>query len=798
MLKNYLLVAYRNFRRHAGFGLMNVAGLAVGIAACLFILLYVQDELTFDRKFPDSDRIYRVVEARRQADGAEQHFVYTAGPMAAALEASVPDVERAAGVITSWSLGRFTVERGEARFYVGDHMFAGPEFFEIFDFEVVRGTADVDEPLEVVLTEDAALQYFGDENPLGQTLTTESLGVLTVTGVLEPPENSHLGFSMIISHASLLQFEDFIEQLLGTWRTSSSLTFVKLREGADPQAVERKMAELAAANFDEDNAARRTPYLQALTDVHFGSGHIQFDRNRNPGRIAYVYIFSAAALFVLLIACINYMNMATARSLRRAREIGMRKVVGAGRSQLVAQFLSESLLTAVIAFAVALLIVWAALPWFNDLADKAVSFATLVRGPLLLAAAAIAVLVGLVAGSYPAFFLSRLRPVGVLKGTANTRRGAAAIRRGLVVSQFVLSIILITATLVVRNQLHFFQSKPLGFDEEQLVVVDINSGDVRTNFQAVKDEMLRVPAVRSVSVSSRVPGDWKDIPQVDVRRTGASNDDIMTAHFLGVDEDFMDTYRIPLVDGRGFSGKIDSAAVLVNETAARMLGTAAGDRLVLPESDFEATVIGTVNDFHYRSLHDEIGPMILGYRANPVQSIDYFTVRFEGADVQATLAGLRAVGERFDPMTPFEYNFLDARLADYYANEQRVRRIFSVAAAIAIMLACLGLFGLSAYMAERRTKEIGVRKVLGATSVGIMAMLTSDFARLIVLSFIIAAPLSYLAMEWWLREFPYRVAVGVGTLAISGVAALGVAVLTVSYQALKAARTNPAECLQYE
>ena len=801
MLKNYLKVALRSIRRHPLYASMNVVALAVGLAAFVLIALYIADELSYDRMHAQSDRIFRIVEQRANPDASVQHFAYTAGALGPALEAALPEVMTSARAVSRWSAGRRVVERGDARFYVGDQLFTEPAFFDLFDLEFVAGGPEgaLDEPLETVLTEEAARRYFGDEHAVGQHVSMEGMGDLTVRGVVRMPANTHLPYNIFISFASLTQFEGW-RDWLGSWRSNGVITYLMLAPEAQAAEVEEKMRAFIRDRADEETFADRAPYLQALTDVHLRSEHVDFDENRTPGRMVYIYLFGAVAVGIVLIAAMNYMNMATARSIRRAREVGLRKVVGAGRRQLAGQFLAESTLTTLLALALGVGAVALVLPQFNQIADKAITLEMAASWPFLLGLVGAGIVVGVLAGAYPAFYLSQFRPSDALRGSASGRR--SPVWKGIVVAQFAISITLIVATLVITRQLDYVQNKPLGFEEDQLVVVDINDGNVRSQFDVVKQEFARVPGVESVSVSNNIPGDWKNIPQVEVLVDGLT--DPATVHFLGVDEDFFDTYEIRLLEGMTFRGafEADSTSLLVNETAARSLELSVGDRVRVPNDDparaYAATVIGIVEDFHFRSLHERIGPMLLGYRSNPIDVIDYFTIRFDAADVGQTIAGLRSVGERFDPDHPFEYNFLDERLADFYASERRVRRIFSAAAALAILIACMGLFGLAAYAAERRTKEIGIRKVLGATAAGLVGLMTTDFARLVGVAFVLAAPLSYLAMHFWLQDFAYRTSIGWITLFGAGAIALLLATVTVGYHALRAATADPVESLRYE
>ncbi len=810
MLKNYLKIALRNLRKQPLYSFINISGLAVGIACCVLMLLYVQDEYAFDAIHHKGDRIYRVVEARQSPDQGTRHIAYTMGPLAPALESDFPEVVQTLRMIGR-SVGRATVGYGQNRFYEGDHLFAEPSFFELFDFEMRRGDPQtaLNAPLSVVLTETAARKYFGDLDPFGKTLSAGRFGDFEVTGILrDPPVNSHLQFSMLFSFATL-EGQDGWKEWIADWQSDGFITYVLLEEGQSAANLEAGLAALGARHRDAESTAARQVHLQALGDVHFQSSHIEFDRNDAKTDLTYLYVFSAIALFIILIACINYMNLATAQSMKRAREVGMRKVVGAHRWQLIGQFLGESLLFTVVALVVALVLVMLFLPAFNAFTGKALHWDLSTNGAVLLGLLGLTLIVGLLSGSYPAFYLSRFSPAVVLKGKLAVGSGAALLRQGLVVAQFALSIGMIVSTVVVYNQLDYIRSKRLGFDQEHLVVVDVNSGNSRQNFQVFKDEVMRLASVQSVAVSSRVPGEWKDIPLVEVQPEGATDDAVQTMSFLGVDEDFLETFQMETIAGRFFTGHhpTDSTTVLINEAAARLLGwdDPIGRRIRVPrvnrggrsrEVEFTAEIVGVVRDFHFRSLHEQIGPMVLGWRLNPIQAIDYYTLRISGDDVPATIAQLEAIHKAFDD-TPFELNFLDAQLNRFYQDDQRVGGLFGVAAALAIFIACLGLFGLAAFMAQQRTKEIGVRKVLGASVGGIVLLLSKDFARLLLIAFVLALP-TYFLMERWLSTFAYRIEISWWMFFLSGLAALVIASLTVSYQAIKAAVADPVRALRYE
>ena len=818
MLTNYLKIAWRNIRRQKGFAFINIAGLSVGIACCLLIFLYVRDELTYDRFHEHSDRIYRIVEERTSPAQGTGRFAWTAGPVAPTLAREFPEIQAATRFTKVY--GRQTVQRGDARLYVDDYLFAEPTFFDVFSFELLRGDPKtaLTAPNSVILTERTARTYFGEEEAIGKTLTVEYLGDLTVTGVLRDiPGNSHLDFSMLISMATLESKLVVWNLYIRDWTSSSGdfITYIVLDDPANAGSLSTALPALAHKHQDERAGYSFSLDGQRLGDIHFQSADIDDELNRAEGDFTYVYVFSAIGLFILLIACINYVNLATARSLRRAREVGLRRVVGAHRGQLVTQFLSESVLVVFAAFVLGVILCQIALPFFNTLTQKALSFDVTDNLRIAGALATAAILVGLLSGCYPALVLSRFMPSAVLKGIVSGPGGPSRFRSALVVTQFAISSVLVTATIVVQQQLHYLQSKSLGFDKEQLIVIDINNGDVRRNAETVKAELARIPGVLGVATSSRVPGDWKDVPELDAMPVSALEAGPSQVSFLGVDEDFVETYKLTILDGRNFEAEraADAGAVLLNETAARLFEweNPIGQRITMPGVDFSsdlvgvvqkgnfnAEVIGVVQDFHFRSLHEAIGPLIIGWRLSPVQPIDYFTARITGMDVPSVLMQIREIGERFDPTHPVEYNFLDRRLDQFYQTEARVRAVTRAGALVAVFIASLGLLGLATFTVERLTKEIGIRKVLGASISGVAVLVSRNFFTQALIGTIIATPIAYLVMSRWLEQFAFRIEIHWSLFMIVALMACALAVLTVSYHSVRAALMDPVKSLRYE
>jgi putative ABC transport system permease protein len=813
MLENYLKIAWRNLLRHKGYFFINIFGLAIGLACCILILLHIHDELNFDRFHEQANRLFRVIQVRERADG-EQHLAYAVGPLGPALVSEFPEIESAARFFQGW---RMTVKRdasGPTGQIVRENFFTDESFFELFDFTLIAGDRGraLSEPGSVVLTESMAQKLFADEDPLGQPLKIEAEDFpefvetpFIVTGMLrDPPHNSHLDFNLLISHSTLDRFED-VRSWFTSWTNTIVITYLLLDNPAAQSNLESKLNTFVNTHRGEAATQSRF-YLQPLTDIHFGSAQISAEHNTNEGQIIYIYVFSLIAIFIAAIACINYMNLATARSMKRAKEVGLRKVVGAGRGQMIGQFLAESMLNSAIAFVIAIGLVEAALPFFNSLAGASLSLSIAGNAAFLLAALALVVIVGLIAGSYPAFYLSGLKPVAILKGDLKASAQRSRLRQGLVVVQFALSILMIAATLVVFRQLEFARSKQLGFNQEQLVVIDINHDDVQSNFLAVKNELLRDAAVRNVTVSSRVPGDWKSFRRINVVREGESETESQAMYFNGVDEDFVATYEVELVQGRNFSRELasDSSAVILNETAAKTLfGDSPIDQLVhVPAHNFTGHVIGVVRDFHFHSLHEQIEPMVMGFMPaggrHAVHGIDYFTLRIAAENVPQTIDFITRVHAQFDAVNPIELGFLDQWWIDLYKRDEHLGSIFGISAGLAILVACVGLFGLAAFMAQQRTKEIGVRKVLGASIASVVTLLSKDFTRLVIVGLLVATPVAYWAMEKWLENFAYRIDIDWWVFAIAGGLALAIALLTVSAQAIRAALANPVESLRYE
>ncbi len=813
MLHNYLKIALRNFLKQKSYSVINILGLAIGIACCILILLHIQDELNFDRMHNKADQIYRVVEERTRSNGDNMKVAFTKAPLGPALVEDYPDVLQSVRFFSGW---RLTVKKDESGIIVRDYHFTDPGFFKVFDYELLAGNAEtaLAEPQSVVITQSFAESLFGETAAIGQTLKIEAedfeeFGEVDyrITGVMaDIPSNSHLDFKFLISMPTLNRFE-YVWESMSSWRSSFVSTYVLLDETASANSLLASFEAFSAKYMGEEEWAKRQFFLQPLTDIHFYSEDIRFEQNEREGQIFYVYVFSMIAIFIVLIACINYMNLATARSINRAREVGMRKVVGAARGQLIRQFLGESLLTTLFAAIVALVLVEAALPFFNDIADKNLNLNLSKNTTIFAALFILATILGVLAGMYPAFILSGFKPISVLSGSGSSKAyNKSRLRQFLVTLQFSLSSIMIVATLIIYSQLDYMQNKELGFDEDRLLLFDINHDGIQSNFGAVKEALLQQASIQQVTVSSRVPGDWKNFRRIGVKTPEAADEETSTMFFNGIDEDFLSTYQIELLAGRNFNRELasDSTALILNKTAASALfgNEALGKEIEVPSREFSGQIIGIVEDFHFHSLHEDISPMVMGFMPESgrhvIHGIDYFTMRIQGQDVTETIAAVRDIHNRFDPINPLEFAFLDDWLLNQYSEDSQVGQLFGVSAALAILVACIGLFGLATFSAEQRTKEIGVRKVLGATIANIVQLLYRDFSRPVLFGLIVAFPIVYWAMHSWLQQFAYRITIGFWPFLLGGAIALFIALATVSYQAIKAAIRNPVEALRYE
>lgn len=790
MLKNYIKVAFRNLRRHKGFSFINIAGLAVGMACAVLILLWVQDELSYDRFHEDVEHIYRVVREVHQP-GHTFHTTYTSAELCRVMRDEFPEIAAAAAIN---GRPRVLFEHGNKAFYEEGLVQVDPVFFDILTFTFVAGDprSALSDGNAIVITEDIAKKYFGDEDPIGKTLTWNNWLDRRVTGVIENiPPNSHIRFDLVINTE---QMRNSWPDGLG-WEWNIFRSYVKLQKQADPEELGRKMTEALDNKYPHHSKFEERIYFQPLTQAHLyavGGG----------GPIKYVYVFSLIALFVLFIACINYMNLATARSASRAKEVGLRKVVGSNRGQLTKQFLGESLFFVFIAYLLSLVLVKIFLPVFNQIAGKTmiINFG---NARFIFASLAIIFFTGTVAGSYPALYLSTFSAAQVLKGHISSGLKGAAFRRILVVTQFALSLGLIICTAVVHQQLDFLRNKELGFDKENIVYIPVkeNLGD---NYWAAKTRLLQNPHIVSVTAKDRLPTKAFDIGMIDWDENDQGEK--LEVEFPWVDYDYFETMNMEIIDGRDFSLAFSSdmeEAAIVNEEALKRMGLESplGKRITFPDSK-PRHIVGVIKNAHFRSRQYEIVPEV--YRLIPDYNYGEFNlygvmlIKLQGGSIEEGIVAVEEMWEEVNPHYPFEYHFFDAEVDEFYRGELKMRTISDYFSLLAILISCLGLFGLASFMAERRTKEIGVRKVLGASGGHIVRLLSGEFVKWIVIANAIAWPAAYLALNAWLANYAYRVEIEWWVFLLSGALALAIAFLTVSYQAFKSARTDPVDALRYE
>ncbi len=814
MLFNYFKIAYRNLLKQKAYSTINIVGLTFGIVCFLLISLYVKDELMFDHMHQKLERIYRVTEKIENQNG-EITYAKTSYQVGKQAVEQLPQVEKAVQLL---GYGRSLIINNEKQFKVYLEMiFTDESFFETFDFKLLHGDAKtcLKEPSSIVLSKKIALQLFGKTNIVGKSLESGRMeSDLIVSGVLEDiPLNSHLQTDALFSMATLENMEFFERRTSSDWDSHNFLTYLLIDPKADHRATQDELNKLAATNSDYKEGQRAIVF-QALEDIHFGSGHIENDYNFNKNDIKYAYILSLAAIIILLIASFNYMNLSTARSISRGKEIGIRKVVGANRENIMTQFLCEAILLSAICFLLALGIVQILLPYFNHFTNKALSLSLFSAWYMLPSIIALMMVVGVVSGIYPAVILSRFKITNTLKVSGRNLQKGMNLRRLLVIFQFVVSITLTIATIVAYAQMQFIQKKDLGFNKELMLVADINSGKLRSNFQTLKNKLIQMSSVTSVSVSSRVPGEWKLLPKALSKFPGEDESQGHELYLIGADKDFLNTFGITLKLGRNFGANEskDSTAVLLNETAAKLLGikNATSQKIQLIygnydgeivrlESPFEVEVIGIVEDFHFRSLHEKISPIIITYRNNPLHAIDYYTVRIKpNQNMASVLDGVENALHEIDPTHIFEYHFLDDQLALFYENDTRRAYIFSGSALVAVFIAALGLMVLVAFSTRQKRKEIGIRKIHGAKTSKIVMLLTKDFFAMIAIAFLIATPLSWFLMHNWLDAFAYKISLSPSYFVLASLFMLLLTLLTTGIQAYKAANEKPVDTVRNE
>ncbi|MCP4157561.1 MAG: FtsX-like permease family protein [bacterium] len=808
MFKNYIKIAVRNITRQKGYSFINITGLAIGLAVCILLFLWVQDELSFDKYHEKAQRIYRVGSQYQPA--ISSRGVYTAPPMAKVFVEEYPEILQAVR-ISPWQRNRLVAYK-EKSFLEKGIMYADASLFDVFTIPFLHGDPKtaLKKPGTIVLTKDMASKYFGEENPLGKTLKIDNREKeYLITGVVENcPANSHLQYRMIASLSTSKK------SFSNSWMSHCYFTYIVLPEGYDPAELEARFPEfvkkhygvmlkgengISVEEFMKDKDNYYGYWLQPLSDIHLNARYSTNLKTR--GNIIYIYVFSIIALFILLIACINFMNLATARAARRAGEVGLRKVMGASKPQLIRQFLSESVLFSMIAFVLALIFVEAVLPLFNTISGKQLEFGIFSDIQLFLSLLGITLLVGLMAGSYPALFLSSFQPAIVLKGKINANPKGKWLRSGLVVFQFSISIIILLGAIVVYNQLQYVRDAPLGFDKENVVVVH-RAYALDKQKETFKRELLRHGNIKVVSYTNSLPGRHFEPNGHKLEGEPAYREHQLQT--MSADYDFAKLLNLELVEGRFFSPEIttDTSAVIINEAAVKELAleNPIGKRFIKEFDDAKpgefVTITGVLKDYHYSSFHHKIQPMLLRNLGD--KRAGFVSVRIAATHTKKSLDLIEGAWQKFSGGQPFRYSFLDTDLETLYRKDQRTGQIFGVFFTLAIFTACLGLFGLASYTAAQRTKEIGIRKILGASVREIVVLLSGEFSKWVLIANIIAWPTAYIIMNKWLQNFAYRQEMELHHFLLAGLLTLVIALLTVAFQSIKASLANPVIALKYE
>ena len=791
MLNNYLKIALRNLLRQKAFSFINISGLAIGMACSILILLWVQDELSYDRFHEKGDNIYRVISSLADLD---VHAAVTSSPMAHAMMTEIPEVRNAVRVSSHHG---DLLQVGDRVFEEKEILYVDSTFLKVFSFPLVAGNPETAlyNPEGILITEEMATKYFGDEDPLGKTIRKNQKDDFTVTGVLaNVPENSHLQFDFLQPMSFLARTNADLKE--NHWDNFNFFTYVELNETADASPAARKdLAGRIEQIYKSNEQVLKVSFaLQPLRQVHLHSTGLLADFS-GGGNVQYVYILSVIAIVILAVACINFMNLATARSARRAKEVGLRKVAGAGRTQLIRQFLAESSLIALLALILAVILVIVFLTPFNNLSGKNLSL-DLLDGKLVPGLLIITLATGLISGSYPALFLSGFLPAKVLKGNLKAGAGNSIFRNTLVVLQFAASVALLIGTAVVYNQLTFIQNRNLGFDKENLVYAQMN-GELWNKYQTLRTELEASSLTSDYTVVSDMPTNLVNAT-IGVEWEGKDPASQPLFVNLAIDENFFDVFGVTLLNGRGFSKEFtaDSSNLIVNEKALEIINmdveTAVGKPLTLWGN--KGTIIGVVRNFNFKPLHQSIEPLIL--RLNTWGGS--VVVRTQPGQTEAAIGAMGKIWKELNPAYPFSFDFVDKTLADLYKTEKRLGHLFNIFSGLAIFISCLGLYGLSAFLAERRTKEIGVRKALGASVPGVVYLLSQSFTKPVIIAMIVAAPIAWYGMTRWLSGFAYHVTIDWTIFLFAFLVAMAIAWLTVSYESIKAARINPAESLRNE
>jgi putative ABC transport system permease protein len=802
MLRNYFTVALRNILKDKFYSVINVFGLVLGIASCIFIAIYIHDELSYDRFNTKADRIYRLNEfIETEGSGERSSSVpFPTGPTLAEDYANVIESQVRFFDFQSPTL-LISEKESKKEFNEANVLFVDSTFFQIFDYELNKGdkATALQKPNSVLLTESAAQRYFGSEDPIGKFIQIEGRQDIVVTGVMpDPPRNAHFRFDFLISFSTLRNF--FNGQYPTTWYWNPCWTYVLLKEGVKPAEVEKNFPAFIQKYFPEFIRAEARMSLQPLTDIHLTSD-LEFELEAN-GSEENIYVFTIIGAFILFIASMNFMNLSTARSAKRAKEVGLRKTLGSQRRQLISQFLLESLIISLVAILLSVGVAMMGLTFFNALAEKSIGYNILLHPVILFTLFAIFIVVGIGSGLYPALVLSSFVPIKVLKDSTVKGGRGAILRKTLVVVQFSLSIIMIISTVIAINQLNFLRKSDTGFDQNQVLYISALRTPITTTYPTFKKEMEERPDVLSVTgvydvVGSKHQGD-------NFRFEGMDKSKLFSV--MWVNHDFFKTFGLDIVAGRPFKENIttdDSLALIVNEALVKQFGWTAEEAIGKPFEDqrFKGEIIGVVEDYNFVSKHREIEPLAIQLRSNPGHfnfSLKYVAIKLDSKNLPATVAAIEEKWKALAPGRPFDYFFLDQELDKLYKDEERLGKVAGIFSVLAVIVACLGLFALASFMAEERKKEIGIRKVMGGSVTEIVLLLSKDFSTLIAIAFVIACPIAWYGVHSWLSNFAFHVDINWFVFLMVGVVTLLIALLTISYRALQAAYTNPVNTLRHE
>ncbi len=804
MIKNYLTIALRNLAKYRQITIINILGLAIGMAACIIILLFVQYELSYDRYHQNADQIYRISREWKNQDGVTSlHLGHLAPPFEPLLAEDFQGTILSSARLLSDS-PLMTYQEGKVQIVEENFFFAEPEIFEIFSFPFIQGdpATALTNPNSIVITESAARKFFDETNPLGKTLNYDQQADFKITGVVRDiPANSHFRFNML---ASFVTVENFfgLENMMGNWGSNNYSTYILLPENYDPDKLEAQFPEFIDRHMDPYRGIPASQFtflhLWPLTDIHL---HSQLDSEIEAnGDMAFIYIYTIIAIFILVIACINFINLSTSRATRRSKEVGVRKVMGAEKISLVKQFLSESILVSLFSLVMAIILVLIALPWFRDFVGKDLAFGIFSNPLLPLVLLGIAFLVGVVSGFYPAFYLSSFEPTRIFRSRSNTKQNAY-LRSGLVVLQFTISIALIIGVLTVEGQLKYVKSKPLGFNQENLVVLPANSA-IYDQFEELKSRFLNRPEILDVTLTSRVPsGRLLDSQDGQVEVNGEMRDIDFRLADVHVDHDFINSLSINLAAGRNFDlnrASDSTEAFIINQAAVRAIGWNSADEAIDNEIQYggrTGSIIGVVTDFHFESLHQPISPVIFMITSGRASNV---VARVRAKALSNALDYFKEQWAYLMPGYPFNYYTISDRFQEQYTAEDRLSKVVQYFSVLAIFIAILGLIGLASYTAEQRVKEVGIRKVMGASVAQILVLLTTGFSRLVLIAFIIACPIAYFFMKRWLSTFAYQDSLSIWAFCSAGLAAVIIAWFTVGSQTYSAATRNPVQSLRDE